>query len=178
MLDNWQSKLKAHFAPPLTTALGQRMLGLVLITLILDQASKLWILHGLQLPALGQVKISPLFAFTMVWNKGVSFGFFSSEGVGRWLLVLFSLGVSVFLLDWLRRAERKFVALGLALVAGGAIGNAIDRIAYGAVVDFLDFSGLGFAWVFNIADAAINIGVALLLVDVFILNRDSDKTKG
>ncbi|MDC7683910.1 signal peptidase II [Asticcacaulis sp. BYS171W] len=174
-MSDFQTKLKAHFAPPHTTPLGRRVLWLSLIALILDQASKIWILYGLQLPSLQQVKIWPFFSFSMVWNNGVSFGFLSSDGIGRWLLVLFSLGVAVCLLDWVRRAERRVLAIGLALVAGGAIGNAIDRIAYGAVVDFLDFSGLGFKWVFNVADAAINVGVALLFIDVFFLNKEDRK---
>ncbi|WP_298324998.1 signal peptidase II [Asticcacaulis sp.] len=170
-----QTQLKTHFAPPHTTPLGRQMLLIGLIGLILDQISKNWILYGLQLPSLGQVKILPFFSFSMVWNKGVSFGFFHSEGIGRWLLTLFSLVVSAFLIDWVRRTNRRILGLGLALVAGGAIGNAIDRIIYGGVVDFLDFSGLGFPWVFNIADAAINIGVALLFIDVFFLNREESK---
>ncbi|MFT3997949.1 MAG: signal peptidase II, partial [Asticcacaulis sp.] len=172
-----QTRLKAHFAPPHTTPLGVRMLMVGAITIALDQLSKNWILYGLQLPSLGQVKISPIFSFSMVWNKGVSFGIFYSEGVGRWLLSLFSLVVAAFLIDWVRRTTRRVLGLGLALVAGGAIGNAIDRILYGGVVDFLDFSGLGFPWVFNIADAAINVGVALLFIDVFFLNKE-DKTQG
>lgn len=174
-MSDLKSKLKAHFAPPHTTPLGVRMLLVVLITIVLDQASKNWILYGLQLPSLRQVKISPIFSLSMVWNKGVSFGIFYSEGIGRWLLTLFSLLVAAFLIDWVRRVSRLTIGLGLALVAGGAIGNAIDRIRYAGVVDFLDFSGLGFMWVFNIADAAINIGVALLFIDVFFLNREDKK---
>lgn len=169
------AKLKAHFAAPLTTSLGRKGLLLALVALILDQVSKWWILYELNLPLLQQVKISPLFSFTMVWNRGVSFGLLSSDGWGRWVLVVFSLGVAVFLIDWLRKGTKPVLTYGLALVAGGAIGNAIDRIYYGAVVDFLDFSGLHFPWVFNIADAAINIGVACLFLDVFLLNRSEAK---
>ncbi|ESQ78011.1 signal peptidase II [Asticcacaulis sp. YBE204] len=176
-MSDFQAKLKAHFAAPLTTALGRKVLWLALITILLDQASKIWILYGLQLPSLQQVKIWPFFSFTMVWNDSVSFGLIGDFAWRRWLLVLFSLGVAVCLLDWLRRTERLVLAIGLALIAGGAIGNAIDRIAYGAVVDFLDFSGLGFKWVFNIADSAINVGVALLFIDVFFLNKE-DKKQG
>jgi len=164
-----------HFAKSLTTPLGRKALMVALIALILDQVSKLWVLHQLHLPELGQVKISPLFSFSMVWNKGVSFGLFSSDGWGRWVLVAFSLCVAVFLLNWLRKGTKPVLTYGLALVAGGAIGNAIDRILYGKVVDFLDFSGLHFPWVFNIADAAINIGVACLFLDVFLMNRQETK---
>jgi len=167
--------LNTHFAAPLTTALGRKGLLVALIALILDQASKWWILYQLQLPELKHVNISPLFSFTMVWNKGVSFGLLSSDGWGRWVLVVFSIGVALFLLDWLRKGTKPVLTYGLALVAGGAIGNAIDRIYYGAVVDFLDFSGLYFPWVFNIADAAINIGVACLFLDVFLLSRSETK---
>lgn len=170
-----KDRLKLHFAAPLTTALGRRALWLAVIALILDQISKYWILYGLNLPVVQQVKISPLFSLTMVWNRGVSFGLLSSDGWGRWVLVVFSLGVAGVLLDWVRKAARPVLAFGLALVAGGAAGNAIDRILYGAVVDFLDFSGLGFPWVFNIADAAINIGVVCLFLDVFLLNRAGER---
>ncbi|WP_140984519.1 signal peptidase II [Asticcacaulis tiandongensis] len=167
--------LNTHFAAPITTALGRKGLLVALVALILDQVSKWWILYELNLALLQQVKISPLFSFTMVWNKGVSFGLLSSDGWGRWVLVVFSLGVAVFLIDWLRKGTKPVLTYGLALVAGGAIGNAIDRIYYGAVVDFLDFSGLYFPWVFNIADAAINIGVACLFLDVFLLSRSETK---
>ncbi|MFT4090918.1 MAG: signal peptidase II [Asticcacaulis sp.] len=168
-------KLKAHFAAPFTTPLGRKALLLSLVALILDQVSKWWILYELQLDLIKHVNISPLFSFRMVWNKGISFGLLSSDGWGRWALVIFSIGVAIFLLDWLRKGTRRVLTYGLALVAGGAIGNAIDRIYYGAVVDFLDFSGMYFPWVFNIADAAINIGVVCLFLDVFLLNRTETK---
>jgi signal peptidase II len=176
-MDRFIAWFKNHYAHPLTTRLGQRGLILAFSVLLFDQVSKHWILNIINLPSLVQVKISPYLSLSMVWNRGVSFGLLASDGIGRWLLVLFSLGVAAFLLDWVRRATRPVVIIGLGLIAGGAIGNAIDRIQYGAVVDFIDISGLGFPWVFNIADAAINIGVICLFLDVFILNKETPKNE-
>jgi signal peptidase II len=110
-----------------------------------------------------KVTILPFFALTLVHNMGISFGLMESSGIGRWLLVLFSLAVSGFLFDWLRKSDTPLMAWGLGLIIGGAVGNAIDRLRFGYVVDFLDFSGLHFPWVFNVADAGISVGVAILL---------------
>jgi signal peptidase II len=106
----------------------------------------------------------------MVWNPGVSFGLLAAKGdVGRWLLVGFAAAVVVALGFWARRSTRVLTALAVGLVMGGAIGNnVIDRVRFGAVADFLDFSGLGFKWVFNVADSAISVGVALLLLEMFL----------
>jgi signal peptidase II len=104
----------------------------------------------------------------MVWNRGVSFGLLTAEvDLARWGLAAFSLIVAIALIVWARRIERPLPALALGFVIGGALGNMIDRVRFGAVVDFLDFSGLWFPWVFNVADSAITVGVALLLIDSF-----------
>jgi signal peptidase II len=125
----------------------------------------------------GVIDILPFFDLTMVWNRGVSFGLFQAEtGFGRWALVAFSLVVAVWLGFWLaRQVRRPLTAVALGLVIGGAIGNMIDRARFGAVVDFLDFSGLGFPWVFNVADAAINVGAAFLVLQILL---DRRMTKG
>ena len=104
---------------------------------------------------------------TMVWNHGVSFGLLAAHGdLGRWLLVAFALVVVTLLGVWAARANRLLTASSLGLVMGGAIGNNIvDRVRFGAVADFIDVSALHFPWVFNIADSAINLGVALLLIE-------------
>ncbi len=132
--------------------------------IILDQATKLWIVHGLALPEIGKIEISGIFDLSYVENRGASFGLLHGM---RWLLSIISIGVAVALTVWLGRLARPIAATGVAFIIGGALGNLYDRIAYGYVVDFLDFSGLHFPWVFNVADSAINIGIAFLLLDAW-----------
>ncbi|OYW82982.1 MAG: signal peptidase II [Asticcacaulis sp. 32-58-5] len=153
------------------------LIGLIvaMVALILDQISKHWILFGINLPVQQQIKVLPFFHLSMVWNDGVSFGLLGADGLGRWLLVLFSIVVSGFLINWVRKVDKPWLAWSLGLVIGGAIGNAIDRIRFGAVVDFLDFSGLYFPWVFNIADACISIGVVMLIWEVFTTKESDTK---
>jgi signal peptidase II len=101
------------------------------------------------------------------WNRGISFSLFAQESAaGRWLLLALTLVVTALIAAWLWRARAPLVGLALGLIVGGAIGNGYDRIVYGAVVDFLDLHAFGrHFFVFNLADAAINIGVALLILD-------------
>ena len=121
------------------------------------------------------IELTPIFDLQMVWNRGVSFGMLRADsGVARWGLVLMSLVISGVFFWWLRGAVRKLTATALGLVIGGALGNVIDRIRFGAVADFLDFNGLWFPWVFNVADAAISVGAGLLLLD-FLLNGEDKK---
>lgn len=113
------------------------------------------------------VELTPFFDLQMVWNRGVSFGLLrADQDVARWALVALSLGIAAVFFWWLRTAERRLTAVALGLVIGGALGNVIDRVRFGAVADFLDFNGLWFPWVFNVADAAITIGAILLAVDM------------
>jgi signal peptidase II len=132
---------------------------------ILDQASKFWIVRVVDLPVRRKIEISGIFDLTYVENRGASFGMLAGGLASRIILSAISIGVATALIIWLARLNRRFAAAGAALIIGGAIGNLYDRIAYGYVVDFLDFSGLMFPWVFNIADAAINVGVGCLIVD-------------
>ncbi len=138
-----------------------------LLVLIADQASKWWVLEVLHLPERGQVPVLPVLSLTMVWNQGVTFGLFHQDGVwGPWLLAGVALAVVVALAVWLRRAENVLVAASLGAIGGGAIGNVIDRLRFGAVVDFLHAHAFGWSWyVFNVADAAIVCGVAALVLD-------------
>lgn len=140
--------------------------GFALVVIVLDQLSKAWILTGLSLREVGRVMIAdPILNFSYVENTGVSFGLFGG-GAARWALSVFSLVVAGALAWWALQAERRTLVAAIGLVIGGAVGNAIDRIRFGYVVDFIDFSGTGlFPWVFNIADSAITIGVALLILD-------------
>ncbi len=137
------------------------------VVLAADQASKAWILDGLDLPSLGSVAVLPFLNFTMVWNKGVTFGLLGGLGdAAAWVLGGVAVLVVVALFVWLRRAENRMVAVALGAIAGGAIGNVIDRVRFGAVVDFLHAHAFGFSWyVFNVADAAIVCGVAALVLD-------------
>jgi len=125
----------------------------------------MWVLHGLQLPLRGHVPVMPTIDFVMVWNRGISYGLFQQDTpLGRAVLLLVTLAASAFLIRWILREDNRLSLFALGLVLGGAIGNGIDRLAYGAVVDFVLFHIGGFQWyVFNIADAAIVVGVALLL---------------
>lgn len=169
---------------------------LALVVFCADQASKFWVLEGMNFspegclatylahipahPSCGRVVVldpllndRPVFSLTMVWNTGVSFGMFrASDGLGRWLLVAMSFVISGVFMWWLRTATRPLQTWALGLVIGGALGNVVDRIRFGAVVDFFDFSGLYFPWVFNVADAAITIGACLLILDFLLVGDD------
>lgn len=123
----------------------------------------------------GFIEVSPILDLRMVWNEGVSFGLLTAGSeFERWALVALQAGIAAFFLWWLRSAERRLTAAALGLVIGGALGNVIDRVRFGAVVDFLDASALSFPWVFNVADAAINVGAGLLLLD-FLLHGEKKK---
>jgi lipoprotein signal peptidase len=106
----------------------------------------------------------------MVWNRGVTFGLLAGEAWWHpWLLAAIALGVSAALVVWLARAPDRWTALAIGLVLGGAIGNVIDRVRFGAVADFIDLHAFGWHWyVFNVADSAIVIGVILLLAHALL----------
>lgn len=143
--------------------------GTAAIVFVADQLSKLWILFWVRLEDTGPWPILPFVEFVMVWNRGISYGLFQqSTEFGRWALVALSIAASIWLSFWLRRAARRVEALALGLIIGGALGNLVDRVAYGAVADFVHVFVGRFSWyVFNIADAAIVVGVALLMYDTF-----------
>ena len=142
-------------------------LAAALLVLALDQASKWWILSGLDLPARQRVHVLPFVDFTMVWNQGVTFGLFQQGGHwGPWVLAAIALLVVALLVAWMRRAERAWTACALGAIAGGAVGNIIDRLRFGAVEDFIHLHAGGFSWyVFNVADAAVVCGVAALVLE-------------
>ena len=158
--------------------LGGGALVLALAVIALDQAVKHWVLSTLHLPELASVPVAGPLRLTMVWNEGVSFGFFRAQhDLMRWLLAAFSILTAAVLIGWVRRATRPLFALSLGLVIGGAIGNVIDRIRFGAVVNFVDVTRLWFPWVFNIADAAISVGIACLLLDMLLQDRAEKAAK-
>lgn len=147
-------------------------LGLLVLMLSLsvDQVSKYWILYGLNLPEKGSVYVLPFLNFTMVWNHAVTFGMFGGVGnAGRILFSVIALGVAACLLVWMARTPSKLTAACVGAITGGAIGNVIDRVRYGAVVDFIHAHAFGWSWyVFNVADSAIVCAVcALLLQNAF-----------
>lgn len=146
--------------------------GMAVVVVLLDQITKAWIISGLQLQEIGRVPVMPpILNFSWVENTGVSFGLFSG-GEARWGLSVFSIIVSIALGWWALKSQRRLLISAIGLVMGGAIGNAIDRVRFGYVVDFIDFSGTGvFPWVFNVADSAITIGVVLLILDTLLSER-------
>jgi signal peptidase II len=147
-------------------------LGLAIVIAVADQALKAWMLDLVFNPP-RVIEVTSFFNLAPVWNRGVSFGFLSGVGDwGPWLLTGVAALVVVFLLRWLTRAEDRFVVVTLGLVLGGAFGNAIDRLRFGAVVDFLDFHAFGWHfWAFNLADAAISVGAAGLLLHSLLADR-------
>lgn len=167
-------------APKLPAAAPAPIWGvlLILVVLGLDQASKYWVLNHLNLLTIGKIEISPIFDLTMVWNYGVSFGALKAHADWqRWGLVAMSGVIATVFAVWLFKAERRQTFIALALVIGGAIGNLIDRVRFGAVADFLNFEGLFFPWVFNVADAAITIGAILLAIDMLMNPDDAPQSK-
>ncbi len=143
------------------------------IALVLDQATKLWLLFVFELGRRGAVAVTPFFDLVLAWNTGISYGWFQQDGpVGAAVLLGFKVIAVIALAIWMARSKTRLATIGLGLIIGGAIGNAIDRAAYGAVVDFalfhIQWGGKTLNWyVFNIADAAIVVGVAALLYDSF-----------
>jgi signal peptidase II len=159
----------------LARAMTPSRLGLLvaLVTLALDQASKLYFLFVDVLTLREPLRLGPFFELIVVWNRGISYGLFQQHTeLGRWLLTAVSIVAAIGLSLWMRRAGGHLLAAALGLIAGGAIGNAIDRIAYGAVFDFIHFHVAGFSWyVFNVADAAIVAGVIGLVYDSLVLEK-------
>ena len=143
------------------------------IACALDQAVKLWLMFSFDLANKGLVHLTPFLTFVLTWNPGISYGLFPQDtDLGRYTLLGLKTGAVVILWVWLARAETKLTALSLGLIIGGAFGNAIDRLAYGAVMDFvlfhIDTETIRFAWyVFNLADSAIVAGVIGLLYESF-----------
>ena len=145
-----------------------------LAVLILDQATKLWLLFVFDIARRGAVRVTPFFDLVLAWNVGISFGWFQSESPYVQIILMLIKAVAVIVLAiWMARSRTVIATVALGLIIGGAIGNAIDRFAYGAVVDFALFhvqiGGKTFNWyVFNLADVAIVAGVAALLYDSFL----------
>lgn len=138
-----------------------------LVVLLIDQATKQWLLRGFDLAQKQPVRLAPVLDIVLAWNRGISYSLFTTDSrSGPWVLLAITLGVSALLAVWLARATTLVTSLALGMLIGGALGNAYDRFAYGAVVDFVYFHVGSFSWyIFNGADCAIVAGVALLLIE-------------
>jgi signal peptidase II len=138
---------------------------------VADQASKLWLLFGFDIAARQPVRLTSFLDLVLVWNRGISYGLFQQQGpAGQWALLGLKIVAVLLLWLWLARSASRLTALSLGLIIGGALGNAIDRLAYGAVADFALFHITTATWslnwyVFNLADVAIVAGVAGLLYE-------------
>jgi signal peptidase II len=158
---------------PMTPSLRPGIIAAV-AALVLDQATKLWLLFVFDIAHRGAVQVTPFFDLVLAWNIGISFGWFQDESaVAQAILLIVKAAAVIILGVWMARWSRtRLATVALGLIIGGAIGNAIDRFAYGAVLDFALFhvqiGGKTFNWyVFNLADTAIVAGVAALLYDSF-----------
>jgi signal peptidase II len=140
------------------------------LMLLVDQAHKLWMLNVYDIVARQPVSVLPFFDLVMAWNKGVSYSLFEADSdLERYVLLGVTGAATLFLFLWLWRAETRLSGLALGLIIGGAIGNGIDRVAYGAVADFFHFHIGSFSWyVFNLADVGIVAGVGVLLYESFL----------
>ena len=141
-----------------------------ILSVAIDQAQKLYCLNILEMVEGQHFALTPFLDIFLAWNRGISFSLFQQHTeFGRWALFAFKIAAAVLLAIWLWRASTRLTGIAIGLVIGGALGNAIDRAAYGAVADFFYFHVGGFSWyVFNLADCAIVVGVALLLYDAWM----------
>jgi signal peptidase II len=155
--------LRRWFWAPLSP-LGLTVAALVIIV---DQAQKAWMLYVYDIGAKGVVTVTPFLDLVLLWNPGISYGLLPQDSaIGRLGLILFAVVASLALIVWLARVTSQLTACAIGLIIGGAVGNAVDRIAYGAVADFFAFHAFGFEWyVFNIADVAIVAGIIGLLYE-------------
>jgi signal peptidase II len=162
--------------------------AIAIVVALLDQASKGWVLVafrpegvvGTPFSSFLRIEVLPILDFVLTWNRGVSFGM--GNGGGDYNVLVFS-GLSVaiggFLVAWMARTSDRLVLFSLGLVVGGALGNVVDRLRFGAVVDFLYVHIGAFDWwpVFNVADSAVCIGAGLLVLDSLFAKRDSNMNK-
>lgn len=151
-------------------------LAIAIAVILLDQLSKWLVLTQAMTPP-RVVEVASFFNLTLAWNRGVSFSMLNLEAAyWPWVLSALALAITGALIAWLWSLRQTLPAIGVGLVIGGALGNVIDRVRFGAVMDFLDFHYAGYHWPsFNLADTSIGIGVAALLVDALFGRRESHK---
>jgi len=168
MADAARSNTARAYAWGPLSALG---LAIAVLACIIDQASKFWLVYSLDLPDRGPVSLTSFVELLLTWNTGISYGLFPQQGqLGQWGLLAFKVVAVVFLWVWLARASSRMTAVALGLIIGGAVGNAVDRLHWPGVFDFLLFhietAAWSFRWyVFNLADVAIVAGVFGLLYE-------------
>ncbi len=153
-------------------------LMVALAALLFDQITKWWMVEIVMRPP-QVIPVTPFFNLVLGWNRGVSFGLFAQQSdYGAWALILIALAIVGVLLVWLYRTENLLPAVGIGLVIGGALGNVIDRVRYGAVVDFLDFHAGGYHWpAFNTADTVIFLGACALVFDSLFTDPEKIKSR-
>lgn len=160
-----ESFRNTHLRPGVTAAVA---------AIVLDQAAKLWLLSVFDIASRGAVHLTPFFDLVLTWNKGISYGWFQTTSAGGEMILLgVKIAAVIGLLLWLTRVQSALAAVGLGLIIGGAVGNALDRLTFGAVMDFalfhVEIAGKNRDWyVFNLADVAIVAGVIGLLYDSFV----------
>ena len=154
-------------------------LPLAALVLVLDQVSKWWIVEVVMEPP-QVIPVLPFFNLVMGWNRGVSFGLFNEESLlSQWFLPLLALAIVAVLVVWLHRSEHRYTAVAIGLVIGGALGNVIDRVHYGAVADFLDVHAFGYHWpAFNVADSGIAVGAVMLVLESLFGGAEKNRKEG
>ncbi len=151
--------------------------GLIIafFVLLCDQAHKWYMLAILEIDRIPPITVTPFFNLVMVWNRGISFGMFQNGEHSPLIFSIIAILVSIGFAWWLRYTDRLLPALAIGAIIGGALGNTIDRLRFGAVADFFDVHVAGYHWpAFNIADSAVVIGAIMLIIDSFI---SYDKTE-
>ena len=151
------------------------------VVFALDQLAKWAMLGPLQLRAVGEVYLMPIFQFTYTENIGISLGLLNATNpVGRWMLVALTAGIALGVAYWIGKEKNRYDQIALGLVLGGALGNILDRVRFGYVVDFADlhFGTFRPFLVFNVGDAAISIGVVILLLRAFLTRKEQREGPG
>jgi signal peptidase II len=159
------------------TPVATRGLAIAAAVVVLDQLTKWAILEIVMRPP-SVIEVTPFFNLVLGRNTGISFGLFGDAAAAAWVLPLVAALVIAVLGVWLFRAERLLIGASLGFIIGGALGNLIDRFRHGAVIDFLDFHAMNYHWpAFNVADAAITVGAALLIGDSLLGSEEGRKTR-
>jgi signal peptidase II len=162
-------------------ASGLPWLPVTVAVIVLDQMVKLWVVAHLAL--YGTVRVLPVLDVTLTYNRGAAFSFLAgASGWQKWLFAGLAVVVAAGIMLWLRRLNgrtQRLLCLSLTLIMGGALGNLIDRLRIGHVVDFIiaHWHGVYFPWAFNIADSAITVGATLLLIDALLESRGPKKER-
>ena len=152
--------------------------AVALVVLILDQLAKWVVTHPLGLNQLGdQLVLLPIFNFTYTQNEGISLGLLNATNpIGRWMLVALTSAIAVGVAVWIGKEKNRIDQIALGMVLGGALGNILDRVRHGYVVDFADlhFGEFRPFLIFNVGDAAISIAVVILLLRAFLSRKDQE----